>query len=294
MTEAELTAAIAALRPALRLHCYRMLGCASDAEDLAQEACLRAWRARGSLDDSARVKPWLYRIATNACLDEIDRKKRAPRLLAHGEPSPGTTLPPAPAIDAPWLEPIPDSWVSEYELRESVALAFVAALQLLSPPQRAALLLRDVVGMSAEECAAVLEQTVSAVNSALHRARQAVAKPATAPPVDAEVLARYLRALAAQDVDAMIALVHAEMHTTMPPSPTWIRGRADSVEFYRRMFARWSGLAIRGEVIGVSGAPGVAFSRDGVVTAIESIETRDGAIYRMHHFMQPEVIARFS
>lgn len=306
----EFTAAIEPLRAGLRLHCYRMLGSSHDSDDMVQEALLRAWRARDTLEDPGRVKPWLYRIATNACLDELARRSR--RVLASdaGPSTPGHSYPPAPpAEDAGWLEPMPDAWLTggddpeaRYTLRESVALAFVAALQVLLPAQRATLLLRDVVGLSAEEAAAALDQSVSAANSALHRARVAIEDkvggrgPAAfaAAPADQAVLARYMRAMADHDIDAMIALIHDEMQTTMPPSPTWIAGRADNTEFYRRMFAGWTGVAIRAVPIGVNGGAGFAFLRDGVVRAIEAVELRDDQILRMHHFMQPAVLALFA
>jgi len=307
---ADFTAAIEPLRPGLRLHCYRMLGSSHDSDDMVQETMLRAWRARGSLEDPARMKPWLYRIATNACLDEIAKRSR--RVLASDlvPASPGDTYPPAAASDAPWLEPMPDTWLADaaadpearYALRESVALAFVAALQVLLPAQRATLLLRDVVGLSAEEAAEALEQSVPAANSALHRARVAIEhKVARRDPAafagaatDDAVLARYMRALEAHDVDAMIALVHDDMHTTMPPSPTWIAGRADNIAFYQRMFARWGGEDIRAVPIGVNGGAGFEFHRGGVVRAIEAVEVQGDKILRMHHFMQPAVIALFA
>src|SRR5678815_927335 len=210
----DLGAALEPLRPGLRLHCYRMLGSSHDSDDMVQEAMLRAWRARGSLEDPARVKPWLYRIATNACLDELRSRSRRGLAVDIAAPVPGNSFPPAaPIEDAAWLEPMPDGWLAgcgddpeaRYTLRESVALAFVAALQVLSPAQRATLLLRDVVGLSAEETAAALEQSVSAANSVLRRARVAIEhKVARRPPeafagapADEPVLARYMRALEA-------------------------------------------------------------------------------------------------
>ncbi|HEY0478442.1 MAG TPA: RNA polymerase subunit sigma-70 [Kofleriaceae bacterium] len=318
-TADEFTAAAEPLRAALRLHCYRMLGSSHDSDDMVQETMLRAWRARASLDDPARLRPWLYRIATNACLDELSRRSRRGLASEVGPPAPGSAYPPAaPIDDAAWLEPMPDAWLADcaddpearYTLRESVALAFVAALQVLLPAQRATLLLRDVVGLSAEEAAEALEQSVSAANSALHRARAAIEhKVARRDPaafagaaVDEPVLARYMRALAAHDIHEMIALVHDDMHTTMPPSPTWISGRADNIAFYRRMFAGWARAGsnegihepIRAVPLGVNGGAGFAFERGGVVRAIEAVEVRDGRILRMHHFMQPRVIALFA
>jgi RNA polymerase sigma-70 factor (ECF subfamily) len=307
----DFAATLEPLRPGLRLHCYRMLGSSHDSDDMVQEAMLRAWRARGSLEDPMRVKPWLYRIATNACVDELARRSRralAPDIAPRAS---GDAFPPAAAIEeAVWLEPMPDTWLAgcqddpeaRYTLRESVALAFVAALQVLSPAQRATLLLRDVAGLSAEDVAGALEQSVSAANSVLHRARVAIEQkvarraPETFAAAAAEepALARYMRALEARDIDAMIELFHDEIHTTMPPSPTWLEGTADNVEFYRRMFARWGDEAIRAVPIGVNGGSGFEFHRGGVVRAIEVVEARDSKIRRVHHFMQPAVIALFT
>ncbi|HZO13121.1 MAG TPA: RNA polymerase subunit sigma-70, partial [Polyangiaceae bacterium] len=232
----DFVAALEPLRGALRIHCYRMLGSSHDSDDMVQETLLRAWRSRDTLTDATKLKPWLYRIATNACLDELARRPR--RVLASElRPAADPTLAAVdPIEEALWLEPMPDTWLAatahdpsaRYTLRESVALAFIAALQVLSPPQRAALLLRDVVGLSAEEAAAALEQSVSATNSALHRARTVIDEKvvprdaASFARTDEVALASYVRAIAECDVDAMIALIHDDLHTTMPPSPTWI------------------------------------------------------------------------
>src|SRR5689334_12450114 len=195
-------------RSAVRLHCYRMLGSTSDGDDIMQEVMLRAWRARDTLADPARLRPWLYRIATNACLDELRSRPRralASDLFPAADPHGGIGA----AIDEPvWLEPMPDAWLlgapapdpeARYTLRESVALAFVAALHALSAPQRATLLLRDVLGFSADETAEALGMSVSAANSALFRARTAVedklgGRPAGAAldATDEAMLAKYL------------------------------------------------------------------------------------------------------
>jgi RNA polymerase sigma-70 factor, ECF subfamily len=301
--------AVEPLRGALRLHCYRMLGSSHDSDDMVQETMLRAWRARDSLDDPARLRPWLYRIATNACLDELARRPR--RVLATElRPAADPEQPAAEPLDeALWLEPMPDAWLAgaetdpdaRYSLQESVALAFVAALQVLTPAQRATLLLRDVVGMSAEEAAAALDQSVSATNSALHRARTALDERvarrepgsfATAP-ADVAAIAAYVRAIADCDIEAMIALMHADIHTSMPPSPTWIAGRAANAIFYRTMFAKWRVGDVAVTPLGANGQPGFAFHRGGQVRAIEVVELRDGLIARMHHFMQPALLPLF-
>jgi RNA polymerase sigma-70 factor, ECF subfamily len=309
-TDTAFAAAVEPLRRALRLHCYRMLGSSHDSDDLVQETMLRAWRARDTLADPARVKPWLYRIATNACLDELERRPRrvlASELRPAADPTAGAA---EPLDEALWLEPMPDAWLAaapavdpgaRYALRESVALAFVAALQVLTPAQRAALLLRDVVGLSADETAAALGQSVPATTSALHRARSAIDErvarrdPAsfTETPADAAALAAYVRAVAECDVEAMIALLHDDIHTTMPPSPTWIAGRAANEVFYRAMFARWRPGDAAVTPLGANGQPGFLFHRGGAARAIEVVELRDGRIVRMHHFMQPALLAVF-
>src|SRR4051794_8042422 len=158
---------------ALRVHCYRMLGSLQDAEDVTQETLLRAWRGLDRFEGRGSVRGWLYRIATNACLDEHRRRRTLPSLL--GAPS-TSFVPSEPApTETPWLEPFPDAWLepvdpapgpeARYELREAVELAFVAALQRLPARQRAILLLRDVLGWSARDVADLLETTVTAVNS---------------------------------------------------------------------------------------------------------------------------------
>jgi RNA polymerase sigma-70 factor (ECF subfamily) len=307
--DATFSAAVEPLRGALRVHCYRMLGSSHDSDDMVQETLLRAWRARGALEDPARVRPWLYRIATNACLDEL--KARPRRVLASALNPPSAPVLPAaePLDEALWLEPMPDAWLvaeadpaARYTLRESVALAFIAALQVLTPTQRAALLLRDVVGLSAEEAAETLGQSVSATNSVLHRARATIdERVARRDPAgfadataDAAVLEAYVRAIAASDVEAMIALMHDDIHTTMPPSPTWIAGRAANEAFYRAMFARWRPGDATVTPLGANGQPGFAFARGGKVLAIEVVELQDGRILRMHHFMQPALLPLFA
>ena len=303
--DTEFATAIEPLRGALRVHCYRMLGTAHDSDDMVQETLLRAWRARETLADPQRLRPWLFRIATNACLDELARRPR--RVLASdvSAPTPGNEYPPSPAGDEiPWLEPMPDAWLTRdhdpaarYALRESVALAFVAALQVLSPAQRAVLVLRDVIGFTAEETADTLDQSVSATKSLLHRARTAIEGSTPAAFVDVApepVVAQYVRAIAEHDIDAMLALLHDDIHTTMPPSPTWVAGRAENELFYRRMFKGWTPGDVHVVPIGVNGGVGFEFHRGGVLRAIEAVEIRDGRIYRMHHFMQPRVVALFS
>ena len=243
----EFSGLIEPYRRELQVHCYRLLGSVHEAEDLVQETLLRAWRRLDTYEGRASFRAWLYKIATNACLDVLASRKRARRVLppaTHPAADPNAAVM-APIMEPIWLEPFPDEWLVEaalnpetrYAAHESVSLAFLAALQLLPPRQRAVLVLCDVLDWSAREAAELLGLTVSAVNSALHRARVTLGKhyhargPEAAPtrPGDEAtraLLHKYVRAWEAADVDGLVALLKEEAVFTMPPSPSWYRGRA--------------------------------------------------------------------
>lgn len=238
----------AELGPQLRLHCYRMLGSLHDAEDALQEGFIRAWRAFDGFEERGTRKAWLYKIVTNVCLDLAARRK--PRALlpeAIGPSDPTAPLSP-PSPEPWWLEPCPEAWSAEEAVgpearlsrREGVALAFLAAIQLLPPRQRAVLLVRDVLGWSAEEAASLLEVTTSAANSLLSRARATLeteaplAREAPWQPPDgeaAELLARYVQAWEANDLTLLAAVLRDDAFLTMPPVPTWYAGREAIVTF---------------------------------------------------------------
>ncbi len=295
---------------ALRLHCYRMLGSSHDSDDMLQETLVRAWRAKDSLEDPSAARAWLYRIATNVCLDELGRRKRRPLppFVVPAATDPTHRADPDP--DVPWLEPCPDSWLpamdpgAAYGLKESVALAFVAALQCLSARERAVLLLRDVVGMSARETASTLGATPSATNSALHRARlalrrrlggdeDAVAVDATSE-VDDALLARYIAAWESMDLSALVELLHDDIEMSMPPSPTWLSGKRDATAFLAaRPFKAMPGGPPRLVPIGANGQPAVAFYLRGEPFAVHLLRIRRGRIAELHHFQDPTSFAAF-
>src|ERR687892_1610160 len=235
-------------RGELQLHCYRMLGSLEDSEDLVQETFLRAWRARAGfgVDGRGSVRAWLYRIATNACLDVLRSRPRRVLPQEVASASDPTELP-SPPVDLPWLQPYPDRLLegiapSENEpaavvvARETIELAFLAAIQHLPPRQRAVLILRDTLDWSADDTAAVLEISVAAANSALQRARATLRErlPATrlewesaADAGDAErsLLQTYVEAFERHDDRQLVALLREDVRLAMPPHPTWYEGR---------------------------------------------------------------------
>ncbi|AGZ43518.1 sigma-70 family RNA polymerase sigma factor [Actinoplanes friuliensis] len=218
-------------------YAYRMLGSGSEAEDAVQETLLRAWKNAGRYDEErGSLRTWLYRIATNVCLDMLRSAQRRARPVDLGPAVEAGAPLGVPLPESTWVRPIADARVlpgaddpaEQAVRRESVRLAFVAALQKLSPRQRAVLILRDVLGWQAAEVAALLETSEASVTSALQRARASVRRDAPVAPLepDAEALLdRYCRAFARYDVTAMIALLHEDATMSMPPFTWWLRGR---------------------------------------------------------------------
>jgi RNA polymerase sigma-70 factor (ECF subfamily) len=231
-------------RDELHAHCYRMLGSSVDAEDALQETLLRAWRALPRFEGRSSVRSWLYKIATNVCLRAIERRPRRVLPVDYGPAADPHDGPAEPVNEAVWLEPYPDQLLgsgpaspeAQYERREGVELAFIAALQHLPALQRAVLILRDVLGFSARETATVLEATSVSVDSALQRARKTVdqrlpeqSQQATLRSLsDAslrQVVQRYVTAWERNDVDAVVAMLADDARLAMPPLPGWYRGR---------------------------------------------------------------------
>ena len=225
-------------RRELQVHCYRMLGSFKDAEDVLQETMLAAWQGLQAFKGNASMRTWLYRIATNRCLN-------ARRAVSRREPQPWSVpgvSPPEPTRlgEVVWLEPIPDGPEGRFEQTESISLAFITALQTLPPRQIAVLILRDVLDFHAAEVAAMLDTTVEAVNSALKRARATLDRkfvnkrePAPLPgsEIESELLEKFVRAYEAADVKALVALLTDDVFMSMPPMPLEYIGR-DSVEVF--------------------------------------------------------------
>ncbi|MGC3862596.1 sigma-70 family RNA polymerase sigma factor [Micromonospora chersina] len=251
-------------RGELLAYCYRMLGSFHEAEDLVQETMLRAWRARDRYDPTrASVRTWLYRIATNACLTALEGRARRPLPSGLGAPSTDPGAPLTPALDIPWLQPFPDTRLDP-DLRTDLRLALVAAMQALPARQRAVLLLREVLEFSAAEVAAQLGTTVAAVNSALQRARVALADVgdagAVTEPDEPEVRAviqRYVRAFEAADVPALVRLLTDQAVLEMPPVPLWYRGSRDYGRFLDRVF-HLRGTGWRMAPLSANGQPALA------------------------------------
>ena len=260
-------------RRELLAHCYRMSGSVHDAEDLLQETMLRAWRAADSYQaERASVRTWLYRIATNVCLTALESRARRPLPAGLVGRSDDPYAPIAPNNEIAWLEPFPDAQAIDpaaaAEDRETLRLAFVAALQMLSARQRAVLVLRDVLQWSAAETAQSLGLTVTAVNSGLRRARtrlqaQPLADPErAAAPVDRSLLDRYVNAFQRADVDALVALLSDEVVLEMPPAPLWYRGVEHYGSFMARVYAL-RGSTWRTHPVAANGQPAfVAYTHD--------------------------------
>jgi RNA polymerase sigma-70 factor, ECF subfamily len=278
-------------RHALEVHCYRMLGSAHDTEDLVQETLLRAWRALERFEPRAQFQTWLYRIATNACLDELERRPRRPEPV---DPFPDRPLGEA---ASPTYDP-----AARYAIREGMELALLRAIQDLPGRQRAILIFRDVLGWTAPEVADVLESTVAAVNSALQRARATVEQllPVTTPQASGEterkLLGRYIEAFETDDVDGLVALLREDATLTMPPQPSVIGARAIA-----RFFSDTTGgdlARMRLRPTWANGRPAVAIYRQtddrGLIAhGLSVLEIEDGQIVAIHAFIDADLPGRF-
>ena len=292
-------------RRGLHAHCYRMLGSVHDADDALQEALLGAWKGLSGFEGRSSLRSWLYAIATNASLRVLERRRR--RELPGGTGSGDDPRAPLaePLAEPVWIEPYPDELV-RYEDREGVELAYIAALQLLPPSQRAALLLRDVLGFSARETAETLETSVASVNSALQRARAKLERErparsqqetlrALGDERSRELVARFVDAWNRTDVPAIVAMLREDATFSMPPLPTWFRGR-DAIAAF--MSGRIFRSAWRFEVTSAGGQPAMLGRRRDLgsgryVLRALTVLTFDGQrITAMTAFLGPGVLAR--
>ena len=308
-------------RGELTVHCYRMLGSIQDAEDAVQETLLRAWRRRELFEGRSTLRAWLYRIATNCCLDALERRSR--RVL------PTAVAPPAdplaerfPPADVPWLEPFPDRLLDgivdeeagppeRIVAQETIELVFLAAIQHLPPRQRAVLILRDVLGWSAREAAEAVAMSTAAANSALQRARTTLRQQlperrtewprnAAAQAAERRLLDRYMGAWHRIDVDGIVALLKEEARLVMPPLPAWFEGRGAIGTFLSRLplgpgvprhihvptrANRQPAFAVFLE--GDGGAPPRPL-------AVEVLGIEDGLIAEIDIFLEPRLVAAFA
>jgi RNA polymerase sigma-70 factor, ECF subfamily len=290
-------------RGELVAYCYRMTGSFHEAEDLVQDTMLRAWKARDRYDPArASVRTWLYRIATNVCLTALAGRARRPLPSGLGAPSDDPGAPLTPATDVPWLQPFPDARFDP-GVRADLRLALTAATQLLPARQRAVLVLREVLEFSAAEVAGQLDTTVPAVNSALQRARAALAGAGdpgeVTEPDDPEVRAvvqRYVRAFETADVSGLVRLLTDDAILEMPPVPLWYRGRDDYARFMDRVFAiRGSSWAVR--PVTANGQPAfAAYARSGDGFGAHSLQVltvAGGRVARNVVFADPSLFPVF-
>jgi RNA polymerase sigma-70 factor (ECF subfamily) len=306
---------VAPYRTELHSHCYRMLGSVHDAEDALQEALLRAWRGLARFEGRSGLRSWLYRIATNACLRIIERRPQRVLPIDYGPPADPHDGLATPVTESVWVEPYADQEdglaapEARYERRESVELAFVAALQHLPAKQRAVLILRDVLGFSAREVAETLGSAPTAVDSALQRARRSVEQRLPAQSQQAtlralgderlsELVGGYVNAWERGDIDAVVAMLAEDVRIAMPPIPSWYSGRdavaAFLAERVLRGQRRWRLLPVR-----ANGAPAFgqyiwdAQKERLVPHGITVLSFRGEEIEEINAFLTPEAFAGF-
>ena len=297
------------LRPELTGYCYRMLGSTFDADDAVQDTIVRAWQAMPEFEGRSSLRSWVYRIATNVCLDMVRSRKRRAMPMDLYEPVSSAAPLPETVPHEVFVEPVPDSSIgsdpAEAAVRqESVRLAFVAALQHLPPKQRAVLILREVLKWQATEVATLLETSVASVNSALQRARATLtvtdverSRSGSLDGSERELLAKYVAAFESYDIDRLVSLLHEDGSISMPPYPMWMFGADNLKGFYLG-----AGSACRGSKMIPESANGMpAFAqykpsdsgKGWVPWSIQVLEINDGRIAHIHHFLDTRLFERF-
>ncbi|MBN0044401.1 sigma-70 family RNA polymerase sigma factor [Streptomyces actuosus] len=303
----DLDASLERYRVELTGYCYRMLGSSFEAEDAVQDTMVRAWRSHDRFEGRSSLRSWLYRIATNVCLDMLSAGNRRARPMDLTESAPLARAALSPRPDHTWLEPMPDARVlptvqdpAEAAIaKESVRLAFMAALQRLPARQRAVLILREVLAWRASEVAELLDTSVASVNSALQRARATLAErkehgtdAAVSDPLNEEqqkLLERYVAAFEGYDMAALTALLHEDAIMTMPPFDLWLTGHADITGFMTTLGSACADSRLR--PVQVNGLPGFAHYKPDEETggftawAVQVLEISDGRITGFHCFL---------
>jgi RNA polymerase sigma-70 factor (ECF subfamily) len=300
-------------RKELAGYCYRMLGSTYDADDAVQETMVRAWQARSRFEGRSSLRSWLYRIATNVCLDMLRGRQRRALPMDMSSPIPSSTPPGRMLADRTWIQPVPDQDVipagvdpaEQAALQDSIRLAFIAALQSLPARQRAVLILREVLGWHASEVADLLDTSVPSVNSALQRARATLAarkgdeafagsRPSA---VDKKVLARYVEAFERYDIDTLVTLLHEDASISMPPYEMWFQGREDLHGWYLGYGIECKGS--RMVPIDANGSPAFGQYRPSGPGgshrpwSIQVLEMSGGRILHIHHFLDTSLFQRF-
>jgi RNA polymerase sigma-70 factor, ECF subfamily len=285
-------------RRELLVHCYRMLGSVADAEDAMQDVLVKAWQGLPSFEGKSSLRGWLYKIATNACLDALDRRRVQARVLPHvvvpaGDPQ-APPPPPSSTGEYLWMGPMPEDLLpstelgpdARYDQQESIAVAFLTVLQSLPARQRAVVVLRDVLGFSAEETASMLDMSVAASNSALQRARETLEKDhkkttRARADVEASVLDRFVKAWQAGDASAVASLLTDDAIFSMPPMPLWIEGR-EAVRVFLETILFRGGVAegrFRLSPTRANGAPALTVYENEKPVALDVFDiTEDGRI----------------
>ncbi|TDC86249.1 sigma-70 family RNA polymerase sigma factor [Micromonospora sp. KC606] len=284
-------------------YCYRMLACVAEAEDAVQETLIRAWRHADRFDEGkAGLRTWLHRIATNVCLDMARSVQRRALAMDLGPSSPVGGVLGTPLSAAAFVQPVPDRRVLPVDgdpaelavQRDTIRLAFVAALQHLPPRQRAVLILREVLCWSAQEVAGILDMSPAAVNSALQRARTTMSarnRPGGTGEVAEDLLRRYVEAFTAYDVDGLVALLHEDATMSMPPFAWWLDGR----EAIRAVLLGAAGVCADDRLVrtAANGSPAFGQYRDGQAFGLVILDVWDGLIAATTSYLDPSLFALF-
>jgi RNA polymerase sigma-70 factor (ECF subfamily) len=289
-------------------YCYRMLGSTFDADDAVQETLVKAWQGLDRFEGRSALRSWLYRIATNVCLDALRSRQRRALPMDLSSPVPATTPPEKQLPETTWIEPVPDAAIAgdpadRAVAQESIRLAFVAALQHLPPRQRAVLILREVLAWQAAEVAELLDTTVVSVNSALQRARATLADGTPTAVVgdlgenERALLSRYVDAFERYDIDSLVSLLHEDASISMPPYEMWLRGVDQLHDWYLGFGSGCRGSVLR--PVAANGMPAFAHYKpsgpDGQHEpwCIQVLEISGDRISHVHHFLDTNLFARF-